>query len=276
MCIDFIFNLPAAYPTTFMKLFICSAFLLFVITASAQDNYEIQVYGAETQAKGSTMFELHSNYTFNGEKNIKDGVLPTNHALHETLEITTGITDNFEIGVYLFTNYTPGHGYSIVGSHIRPRIMAPDKWKLPFGASLSMEAGYQKADYSSETWNIEVRPIIDKQWTKLYLSFNPTFGISLKSKYDNSTPVFEPNIKADYAFFKNDAFGIEYYGSMGAINGFDAIKNQQHALFFTYDLLNNPKWEFNAGVGVGLTPSTDAFVFKIILGRKVKWSKQKS
>ncbi len=256
-----------------MKYCIYSIFILCCLQSKAQDNYEIQVYGAQTQAKGSTMFELHSNYTFSGQKQVVDGVLPSNHAEHETLEITTGITDNFEIGVYLFTNYTPGHGYSIIGSHIRPRIMAPEKWHLPVGLSLSMEVGYQKPAYSPETWNIELRPIIDKQWDKFYVSFNPTLGISLKSKYDNSTPVFEPNIKADFTAFKNGALGIEYYGSMGAINGFEPLHNQEHALFFTYDLLNNPKWEFNAGAGFGLTPATDAFVFKIILGRKIKWKK---
>src|SRR3569623_329810 len=106
-----------------MRLCLFAIFIAVVTTASAQDNYEIQVYGSQTQAKGSTMFELHSNYTFNGQKQVMDGVLPSNHSLHETGEITTGITDNFEIGVYLFTNYTPGHGYSIVGSHLRPRIM---------------------------------------------------------------------------------------------------------------------------------------------------------
>lgn len=254
-----------------MKKIVLIVFTLLCGRTFAQDNYEIQVYGSQTQAKGSTMFELHSNYTFNGEKQTVKGVLPSNHSLHETLEITTGITDNFEIGVYLFTNYTPQHGYTIVGSHIRPRIMAPTSWNLPVGLSLSMEAGYQKEAYSSETWNIEVRPIIDKQAGKFYASFNPTFGISLKSKYDNSTPVFEPNIKADYEFFKNTALGVEYYGSMGAINGFDALRNQEHALFFTYDLLNNPKWEFNCGAGFGLTKATDAFIFKVILGRKVKW-----
>lgn len=254
-----------------MRFLSCLSFLLIALTASAQDNYEIQVYGAQTQAKGSTMFELHSNYTFNGQKQIVDGVLPSNHAEHETLEITTGITDNFEIGVYLFTNYTPGHGYTIVGSHIRPRIMAPASWNLPFGLSLSMEAGYQKPAYSPESWNIEIRPIIDKQWAKLYGSFNPTFGVSLKSQYDKSTPVFEPNIKLGYEFFKNAQFGIEYYGSMGYISGFESAHNQEHALFVAYDMLNNPKWELNLGAGLGLTKATDSFVFKVILGRKVKW-----
>src|ERR1700712_2265109 len=112
----------------------CSLLILFVFlcyTARSQDNYEIQVYGSQTQLPRSTMFELHSNYTFSGEKNISKGVLPSNHALHETLEITTGVGKIFEIGVYLFTAYIPGHGYQIVGSHLRPRIMAPIKWNLP-------------------------------------------------------------------------------------------------------------------------------------------------
>ena len=241
----------------------------------AQDNYEIQVYGAQTQVKNSTMFELHSNYTFNGEKNIADGVLPSYHALHETVEITTGITNHFELGVYLFTAYIPGHGYQVVGSHLRPRIMAPAKWKLPVGLSLSTEIGYQKAEFSSSTWSIEVRPIIDKQWNKWYLSFNPTLGISLKSQYNRSTPTFEPNMKVYYTFFKNTGLGIEYYGDLGYINSLQKFPEQSDAIFFAYDMLNNVKWEFNMGAGIGLTAATDPFVFKVILGRRINWKGRK-
>jgi hypothetical protein len=259
-----------------MKCWLTALFFLAFYSVHAQDNYEIQVYGSQTQAPGTTMFELHSNYTFNGEKNIVKGVLPSNHALHETLEITTGISNIFEIGVYLFTAYLPGHGYTLVGSHIRPRIMAPSKWELPVGLSLSTEIGYQKAQYSSTTWSIELRPIIDKQWEKWYISFNPTLGISLKSKYDKSTPTFEPNLKVYYSFFRNGAMGIEYYGDIGYINDLDKFSQQNDAIFFSYDLLNNPKWEFNMGAGVGITSSTDPFVFKVILGRRINWHQKSS
>ena len=60
--------------------------------APAQDNYEIQVYGAETVEKGHTMVELHSNFTERGNTTSTDGTIPTNHQLHETLEITHGFT----------------------------------------------------------------------------------------------------------------------------------------------------------------------------------------
>lgn len=254
-------------------LFLC--FLFYYQTIFAQDNYEIQVYGSETQAKHSTIFELHSNYAFDGERNIVDGVRPSYHALHETLEITQGITDNFEIGFYLFTNYTSPYGYKIIGSHIRPRIAAPEKWKLPVGLSLSAEIGYQSQDYSPDTWSAEIRPIIDKQWKKLYISFNPAIGISLKGVNQNAAPSFEPNVKASYSFFKNANLGIEYYGSMGPLNQFDKLPEQNHALFFVYDLQNNDNWELNVGPGWGLTPATDGFVFKILVGRKVQWKKTK-
>ena len=259
-------HLSRLYVSLFTIYILSSAFLY------GQNNYEIQVYGAPTQAKGSTMFELHSNYTFNGSTEVVQGVIPSNHSLHETLEITTGITSIFETGVYLFTNYTPGYGYQIVGTHIRPRVMAPADWGIPFGLSLSVEVGYQKPAYANVTWSLEIRPIIDKQWGNLYVSINPTFGIALQSQYVNSVPTFEPNVKISYNLFKNAAFGVEYYGDMGPITQFDSGPQQNHALFIAYDMQNNAKWELNIGAGFGLTPTTDPFVFKVILGRKVKWN----
>jgi hypothetical protein len=41
---------------------------LFALSVPAQNNYEIQVYGAETVPAGRTMVELHSNYTIDGER----------------------------------------------------------------------------------------------------------------------------------------------------------------------------------------------------------------
>ena len=83
------------------------AVLLSAQAAHAQGNYEIQVYGADTIEPKSTMVELHSNYTVEGQKNVIDGVYPTNHQLHETLEITHGFSDIFEVGMYFFTSAAP-------------------------------------------------------------------------------------------------------------------------------------------------------------------------
>jgi hypothetical protein len=37
-------------------------------------------------------------------------MLPTNHAEHETIEITHGVTDWFEVGFYIFTSEKSGQG----------------------------------------------------------------------------------------------------------------------------------------------------------------------
>src|SRR6476659_2489547 len=144
--------------------------LFFISAAFSQENYEIQVYSSPTMTKGSTIFELHSNYTFSGTRMKTEGVTPTNHSLHETLEVTHGIGENFELGFYLFTNYTSGFGYKVIGTHIRPRITAPQKWNWPVGVSLSTEVGYQSRYYSEDTWNVEIRPIVDKQAGRFYFS----------------------------------------------------------------------------------------------------------
>ncbi len=246
---------------------------LSIFTAPAQENYEIQVYGSQTMNKGMTMFELHSNYTINGEREINKGVLPSYHALHETIEITHGISENFELGFYLFTNYTSPYGFKVIGTHLRPRIMAPQSWKLPVGLSLSAEFGYQSQQYSADTWSIELRPIIDKTIGKFYFSLNPTLGIQIKGVEKQSAPAFAPNIKASFACSPKISIGGEYYGDLGTINHFERGPEQSHAIFLVADLYVDPRWEINLGPGWGLTNATDALVVKLLVGRRINWHK---
>src|ERR1700758_1372196 len=75
--------------------------------AAAQGNFEIQVYPSETVAPGTTMVELHSNVAAEGTRRTTDGVLRTQGAFHETLEITQGWTSWFETVFYVFTSIQP-------------------------------------------------------------------------------------------------------------------------------------------------------------------------
>jgi hypothetical protein len=64
-----------------------------------------------------------------------------------------------------------------------------------------------------------------------------------------------------------DSGNLALAGSASAsrANDFDAISQQQHQLFPTIDLNLSPKWEFNFGVGWGLTPATDHLIVKCIV-----------
>jgi PAS domain S-box-containing protein len=90
----------------------------------AQNNFEIQVYGSETVAPGSTMVELDSNVAAEGSTKTTDHLLRTQGAFHETLEVTQGWTAWFETGFYVFTSIQPDTTWEWVGDHIRPRVFA--------------------------------------------------------------------------------------------------------------------------------------------------------
>ena len=247
------------------------ALLLLFLTraARAQDNYEIQVYGSDLVPTGLTMVELHSNFTFSGSAGIEQGVLPTNHALHETLEITHGFTDWFEIGVYLFTSARDGTGWQWVGDHIRPRLAIPESWHWPVGLSLSQEIGYQRSAYSPDTWTWEIRPIIDQRLGRWYWSFNPTLERSLRGASSSSGFEFSPNAQVTFDVSRTITGALEYYGAYGPLSGFDPLARTEQQLFPSIDVNFGPRWEFNTGVGFGLTNATDGLIVKTILGYRM-------
>ena len=248
--------------------------LLGAVRAAAHGNYEIQVYGSDTVAPNSTMVELHSNFTENGQKQTIDGVYPTNHQEHETLEITQGINDWAEVGFYIFTSEQNGHGVQWVGDHIRPRVRAPTSWHLPVGVSLSTEVGYQRAVYSPDTWTWELRPIIDKAIGRWYLAFNPALERTWRGPDVVHGVQFAPAVKVGFDFTKWISGGVEYYADYGTIGRFDPLHQQQQQVFIVTDLNVSPQWEINFGVGVGETASTDHLIFKAILGRHFSWGKR--
>src|SRR5437660_1372191 len=133
MCVPLKFLRCPRAPAGLRSFFVALIVTLGALPILAQDNYEIQVYPYETVAPGSTMVELHSNFTAQGKKTVVDRVAPSNHAVHETLEITQGFTDWFETGFYLFTSIQPKGGWEGGGNHIRPPVRA-----INFGVGIGM------------------------------------------------------------------------------------------------------------------------------------------
>jgi hypothetical protein len=256
---------------------VLGAFLL-VRPLAAQDNYEIQVYGSDTVAPKTTMLELHSNFTADGSKPLPgskytaDGTYPTDHAEHESIEITQGLTSWSEVGFYIFTSSRSGQGVQWVGDHIRPRVRVPDSWHWPLGVSLSTEIGYQRRDFSTDTWTWEIRPIVDKQIGRWYFAVNPALERSFHGESVSHGVEFSPNAKISYDFTKVITGGLEYYASYGRLGDFDDLHNQQQQFFPAIDLNVSPNWEINFGVGIGPTASTDHLIVKAIIGRRFDWS----
>ena len=250
---------------------VVSVVIGFATFCCAQGNYEIQVYGSDVAAPGTTMVEIHSNFTVEGSTTVIDGMLPTNHATHETLELTQGINEWAEVGFYVFTSIQPDSGWQWVGDHIRPRVRVPERWHWPVGVSLSTEFGYQRAAFSPDTWTWEIRPIVDRKIGKWYLAFNPALERSFHGPSVNKGVEFSPAAKFSYDITKRIAGGLEYYGSTGPVTGFDPLRDQQQQFIPSIDVDFGKQWEFNLGVGVGATRSTDHLIVKCIVGRRFSW-----
>jgi hypothetical protein len=132
-----------------------------------------------------------------------NGVYPTNHQQHETLELTEGINSWSEIGFYVFTSERDGHGVQWVGDHIRPRVRVPDSWHWPIGLGLSTEVGYQRAVYSPDTWTWEIRPIIDKTAGRWYFAVNPALERTWHGPDVRQGLGFSPAAKISYDFTRS-------------------------------------------------------------------------
>ncbi len=254
------------------RLLLAAALLaLLPRPARAQDNYEIQVYGSSLVDAGRTMVELHSNFTVDGRTAVVDGLLPTQHAFHETLEITHGFTPWLEVGFYVFTSARDGQGWNWVGDHIRPRVAVPQSWHWPVGVSVSTEFGYQRRIFSTDTWTWEIRPIIDKQLGRWYWALNPALEKAVTGENAGRGWEFSPNATVSYDVTPAVTGALESYGSLGPVRGFDPASEQEQQLFAAADLNVSPKWEINFGVGRGYTASTDRWLVKTIVGYRLEF-----
>jgi hypothetical protein len=240
--------------------------LILQLLLSAQADNEIQVYSSPTIQHKWTIFELHSNYTFNGSKLLADQ--KSARWINETLEITHGAGKNFEIGFYTFTGFSPSGEYEYLGNQIRPRVTVPQSWKWSVGASLSAEFGFYRPDDTSRfVWQGELRPIIDKNIGNWYIGFNPNIEFAVSGP-DKGTAI-TPQFKTVYTISGKFGVGIEYYGVLGSFKRIIPGRLQEHLLGPMLDLYIDPKWEINTGFLFGLTENSNQQIFKLLLGRRV-------
>jgi hypothetical protein len=67
---------------------------------------------------------------------------------------------------------------------------------------------------------------------------------------------------------------LEYYGGLGPISHIDPFREQGQQIFPSIDLDPSPDWEFNFGVGVGMTGGSDHLIVKMIVGRRFVFKKK--
>lgn len=246
--------------------------LILSSTVFSQADNEIQVYASSITPRKVTLLELHQNHTFKGASDLS--VAKDAKWTFETLEITRGLGNNFEIGFYTFTGISPNGKVEYLGNHIRPRFTFPDSWHLGFGASVSLELGFIRPNSNNEyVMDGELRPIIDKKFGKMYFSLNPNIAFILTG--NNKSFDIGPQFKTVYTIKNKFGLGLEYYTDLGTFKKINAVRNQEHLLGPMFDLYSSPNWELQTGFLFGLTPGSNHQVFKLIFGRRLARNSQK-
>jgi len=100
--------------------------------AYAQDPFEIHIYEYEPLGRGSFTYEAHLNYDLQGTRSFDGSVAPTRHQFHFTSEVTSGLSDQFAVGLMLLTAVRPDQSLEYGGWRILPHFYAPRSWHLPF------------------------------------------------------------------------------------------------------------------------------------------------
>ncbi len=239
--------------------------LLPAVPARSVLQDEIQVYDDSINKPEQWGLELHFNFTPSGVSTLGyPGEIQNVHGYRGTPEISYGLTDTLEAGMYLPVVHDAMGTTEFAGPRFRlkwiPR-QASESGGMFYGVNVEVSA--VKPQYEQYQNSMELRPIIGFRNSDWLLAANPTLDYPLRAGYRQGGPDFDPGVKIARTVAEGYAAGIEYYGDIGSVNGPLPFAQQNHVLFLALDVDHKP-WVFNMGIGRGLTASSDRWTVKSI------------
>jgi hypothetical protein len=242
-------------------LFTCAiSALAFTTAARAVD--EIQVYNAGIAAPGQLTIQQHLNYVALGLKQPPfPGGLVSNGSINGTPEFAYGLTDWWEVGLYL-PFAIQNRQFLSDSVKLRTLFVSPHADQRNFFYGVNLELSNTTPKFSQTRFGLEIRPIIGVRNTDWEFIVNPIVDIGF-GKYGQAD--FAPALRLARKLDKDFFVGLEYYADFGEIGRFGRLPDQQHTLFAVTDFKLGV-FDVNLGLGYGLTPSSDRFVVKTIVG----------
>lgn len=238
------------------------AVLWALLGQQAKATDEIQVYNAGIAAVGQFTIQQHLNYVAGGQTNPPfPGGLASNHSLNGTPEFAYGVTDWWEVGLYLPFSITNQQFYSDAFK-LRTLFVSPHADRQNFFYGVNFEFSNQTPPFAQTRWAMEIRPIVGIRNSDYELIVNPIVDIGF-GKYGEAD--FAPAVRVAKKFGQDLAAGFEYYSDFGKIGDFSALSEQQHTLFAVTDFKFGV-FDVDLGIGHGWTPASDRWVVKTIIG----------
>jgi hypothetical protein len=223
---------------------------------------EIQVYNAGIAAPGQFTIQQHLNYVALGQKDppFPSGLV-SNHSINGTPEFAYGVTDWWELGLYL-PFAIQDRQFLSDAFKLRTLFVSPNAAERNFFYGVNFEFSNTTPKFSQSRFGMEIRPIIGVRNANWEFIVNPIVDISF-GKYGEAD--FTPAARLARKLGPDLFVGLEYYADFGEIGNFARLTDQQHTLFAVTDFKLGD-FGVNFGVGYGLTPTSDRWVIKTIVG----------
>jgi hypothetical protein len=223
---------------------------------------EIQVYNAGIAAPGQFTIQQHLNYIAQGLKDPPfPGGLVSHHSINGTPEFAYGVTDWWEVGLYLPFAIQDRRFYSDAFK-LRTLFVSPNAEQRNFFYGVNFEFSNETPPFAQTRFAMEIRPIIGVRNADYEFIVNPIVDIGF-GKYGEED--FAPAARLARKLGPDLFVGLEYYSDLGQIGNFAKLADQQHTLFAVTDFKLGD-FGVNFGVGYGLTPASDRLVIKTIIG----------
>jgi hypothetical protein len=241
---------------------LAGAAFLFGAAHPARATDEIQVYNAAIAAVGQFTIQQHLNDVALGLKDPPfPGGIVSNHSLNGTPEFAYGVTDWWELGLYLPFSIQ-NQQFLSDAFKIRTLFVSPNADKRDFFYGVNLEFSNTTPKFAQTRFTLEVRPILGVRNADWEFIVNPILdaGFGKLGELD-----FAPAARVARKLAPDTYVGLEYYADFGQIGSFPGLADQQHTLFVVTDFKLGVL-DVDFGIGYGLTSSSDRWVFKTILG----------
>jgi hypothetical protein len=252
---------------------ITAALIAIPAVALAQTD-EIQVYTGAIAEPGVFNLTWHNNFTPDGVKvPAYPGGLSNNKNLNGVTEWAYGVTDWFEAGLYLpLYSISKERGPTINGGKIRLLFAKPHADDHKFFYAVNFEFSFNSKHWDSRRYTSEIRPIIGWRLHQFDIIVNPILDNSYVGGFKSLD--FAPATRVAYNLNPKWAVAVEEYADYGRLRDILPAHDQFHQVYAVFD--HSAKWvDIEAGVGIGLTSSSDKVTLKLMLSRDLN-SKSKN
>jgi hypothetical protein len=241
---------------------LAGALVLLASPQAARATDEIQVYNAAIAEVGQFTIQQHLNYVANGQKEPPfPGGIPSHNSLNGTPEFAYGVTDWWELGLYLPFS-VQNQQFLSDAFKLRTLFVSPHAADRNFFYGVNFEFSYEMPRFSQTRFGLEIRPIVGVRNSAYEFIVNPIVDVGF-GRYGEVD--FAPAARVARKVGDDLFVGLEYYADFGEIGKFRNLPDQSHTLFAVTDFKVGD-FGVNFGVGYGLTPASDRLVVKTIIG----------